>query len=130
MKKVICNVLYKATLPILHKEIGKINYNLGLFDDKKLAQTACVIEQDVFSNTGNIYYVGSPNIEEVFVPEDRMQQSQVQYNLVTSINGFTQKDSFIARYKSEKGSESLNSIVDNAIARVGQTEENEEVSSK
>ena len=130
MKKVICNVLYKATMPMISKEMGKFTHTLGLFEDERTAKTASLIEKGVLGCLDNIIYAGSSEIEEYFVPEDRMEYGYVQYNLVTSIEDFAQKNCFMNRYVSENGRDALQMIINNAVETIGKTEDVVDVSSK
>lgn len=115
MKKVVCNVLYKVTLPVRYKEHGLVLHNVGVFADENLAKVALRTQESVLNETKlrlGILYISDGGIEEIFVPETRMATAQ-QPKVIESIEEFAQRVQ-LKNYASIRGQSALEKHIKDA----------------
>ena len=125
MKKVVCNVLHKTSLVVKFREgYDKTTINLGLFPEKKSALISVGILENILHETRGIKgiaYIGCWHIDEVLVPESRMQNELMQRNLVNDVDDFVQKNSYVVEYANKYGQNKLEEIIGYEKERIIQT---------
>jgi len=136
MKKVVCNVLYDTKLPVVVREIATNHeLNLGIFDDKKVALISSEILTRIFDQVGKdeygVMFVSDCRINELLVPESKMNNPLISERLIGSVDEFVKRNNYVVDYTSKKGQRELQEIIGYAKERIAQTcAEDEEVLGK
>ncbi|MBR2969904.1 MAG: hypothetical protein IKC49_02495 [Clostridia bacterium] len=126
MKKIMCNVLYKVSLPVHYSTIGKLTYELGIFEDEKLAKTCLgILERILYDlqkeKEEKIEYFGYSKIEALFIPEVRMKNPTIQSKLVKSLDEFIKINYQTNNYKLKRGEDKLQDIINKVNEHIAQT---------
>ena len=107
MKKVVCNALFEASMPIMYKELGHYVHKLGLFEEEKDAIVASnVLARVLVRQPEMIKWVNDYTINPVYVPETQM----VEY--YETLEDFLVRDCHTVHYAEQKGADALQKIVD------------------
>ena len=114
MKKTVCNVLNKVTMPVMYEESGEVVHELGLFETKKQANIAASILTKLLvyaSEDLGVEYFSSWDIEEVYIPEQKMKEPLIQMQIMNSVDDFIASNSIALFYAEKYGEESLKEVV-------------------
>jgi len=119
MKKVLCNVLYDATLDIAHRELGGCVLKVGLFDDWTNAKSCAKILSSILilDKTYDIRRINYYKIDEKYVPDNKLESLQV----IKSVDEFLDTNGRVKLYAHKHGQKALMEIVDPIIIDANKT---------
>ena len=115
MRKVLCNVLYQAELPVFGRELGGVNITVGLFKDQVDAAIASETVSKILSENASdfdLIAVDNFDIKDIYVPETKMKDKKIITFLYDSVDEFVKKNTYTNFYETKKGARALKNIVD------------------
>ena len=105
----------------MYNEYGRVENELGLFDNEKDATIAANILARIFvrlnENLG-LSYIEAYDIKEVFIPEDMMNNCLIKDKLINNLDEFVSNNAIIKYFADQTGEECLQKIIDSTIADV------------
>ena len=106
MKKVLCNALYEAKMPIMYQELGHYVHKLGLFEHEQDALIASNVLTKVLNRQRElISWVDNYSIDVVYVPESEI----IEYH--ENLEDFLVNDCHAVFFADKKGVDELQKIV-------------------
>ena len=113
MEKVVCNVLYSVSIPVVHKEIGDTFFNLGLFEDMEDACCSGLLTKKILENKEDFDFVTVDDykVATEYIPESEMDKQHVVSRFHPDLNHFVIENPIMVHFSDKRGTVALEMLV-------------------